>query len=151
MLLSYKKNSLSPFPVNTKLYICYYYKNIVWSLKFYIFSFSFQCYPAPRALCRQAPLPAYGTDGEKNMTSCADMGGCKKGCCTKTAQYFHLDQDQQIPQVDLNLPKCPSSFTVEPIWVYQPDIGNLRRDNCFSFIPPIVKPDISVLFQVFRC
>lgn len=86
------------------------------------------------------------------IASCADMGGCKKGCCTKEAIYFHLDQDQQLPQlVALDLPKCPFLSYTKQNWTSELQVIDLHAYQFPISPPPISHRDKLVLFQVFRC
>jgi hypothetical protein len=85
------------------------------------------------------------------VASCADMGGCKKGCCTTEGQYYHLDQDQQIPQVGVSLPSCPVAASVIPNWAIQLFANDSHFLQYRTYRPPIVLRDISILFQVLRC
>ena len=89
-------------------------------------------------------------DGQ-NAVSCADLGGCKKGCCSTEFQYFQSDQDQQQPQLGSLLPSPPLSVHFTSNWsttVPLTDGQTLRR---FAYRPPIVQRDIPAFFQIFRC
>lgn len=79
------------------------------------------------------------------------MGGCKKGCCTTEGQYFHLDQDQQIPQVGIDLPNRLVVALVSPNWAAQLPINDPKAYQYCTYRPPIVPRNISIFFQVFRC
>ena len=89
--------------------------------------------------------------GEERVATCADMGGCKKGCCSTEAQYYHLDQDQQVLQMGNDLPNRPNVISIESICYSKTIAGHLHTLSYHTYLSPIVKRDISVLFQVFRC
>lgn len=82
--------------------------------------------------------------------SCAEMG-CQKGCCSTEFQYFKLDQDQQISNLDMNQLKTPEVFAAI-LTIFQIDFPskNTLSSKFQTYKPPIVESDISVLFQVFR-
>ena len=89
--------------------------------------------------------------GEKKVASCADMGGCKKGCCSTEAQYYHLDQDQQVLQIGNDLPSRPDIILTSNILFSQTIENQIQTLSYLNYLSPFVYRDISILYQVFRC
>ncbi|MFT4759157.1 MAG: hypothetical protein ACI9XO_003495 [Paraglaciecola sp.] len=75
---------------------------------------------------------------------------CKKGCCSNELEYIHLDQDFQVQKVNafsLDQIKIAAIFTA----VFEVDLTHITAiKNYTNYKPPIIRSDISVLFQVFR-
>ena len=91
------------------------------------------------------------SNGEEKVATCADMGGCKKGCCSLEAQYYHLDQDQQVSQIGNDLPTRPEIVPISNVNYALVATTHNNTTSYRNYLSPIIYRNISILFQVFRC
>lgn len=86
----------------------------------------------------------------KTGISCADLGGCKKGCCDTDYQHFQLDQDQQTASTNFELTPQVSQFITAFVAVFLVEILPQTEINNFqTYKPPLILRDIPVLVQSF--
>lgn len=96
-------------------------------------------------------LPTSSCCKSKAHSSCKSANdGCKTGCCSNEIEYFSLDQDLKIQEIEI--------FSFQELLQFYPSIkdtwdkseGTESANNYLTYKPPIVQRDISVLFQNFR-
>ena len=97
-------------------------------------------------------LPSGGCCQSKSHKACKmSASECKKGCCDNEVEYIHLDQDLQVekyPNLSLRFSadfQASSLILTQQFWAWS------RNHSTPTFKPPLLKRNIAVLFQVFRC
>ena len=87
---------------------------------------------------------------DKKITSCADLGGCKKGCCSTEFFFFKLDQDQINTAFDINFDKAIIKFVIVFGSTF---LQNILFENTFPkyqfYKPILIQKDIPVLMLSF--
>lgn len=88
----------------------------------------------------------------KMMASCHQKNQSKKKCCHNEAEFYKLDQDQQIQHSQVHPLKQPKSLALLPaiplaVSAAQPFLVPVAY---LHFKPPILFTDLQGLLQVFR-
>jgi hypothetical protein len=96
-------------------------------------------------------LPINGCCKSKAHGSCKlTSSNCEKGCCSNELEFVHFDEDLKIHEVETLSFKSISQIITSVEWFEVHLTTNSHTQNFLTFKPPIVRRNISILFQVFR-